>query len=128
MSTIGRYRDPTGGNTLVATSTFTYDDNGRLDLLTHTKTGGTLETYDWGYDMRNRITSFDSSHNDEDAAYTYDETDQLIGATRATGTSESYAYDLNGNRTNTATASYQTGKHNQVISDGPYEDGYDDEG
>ena len=50
---------------------------------------------------------------------------EMTGATHSGGTSESYSYDSNGNRTNTG---YSTGTNNQLSSDGTYNYVYDDAG
>jgi hypothetical protein len=61
------------------------------------------------YDAASRITSIN------DANYSYDSTDQLIGAEYDNQADETYEYDETGNRTN-----YEIGANNQILSDGVY--------
>jgi RHS repeat-associated protein len=60
---------------------------------------------------------------DGTVAFSYDNTNQLTGASGAR--SESYSYDANGNRTMTG---YSTGTGNRLSSDGTYNYTYDNEG
>lgn len=124
IETLKRYADLTG-TLLVATSTYSYDPLSRLTQLAHTQgaTATSINTYTYGYDTASRIvqmTSADGTHS-----YSYDDTDQLTGATYSGQTNETYGYDLNGNRTN---AGYQTTANNQLQTDGTYNYSYDDEG
>jgi RHS repeat-associated protein len=124
--TITRYEDLIG-SALVATSTYTHDNAGRLTALTHAQNTNVLANYDWAYDVANRITSFTNGlYSSESATYSYDDTNQLTGGDRfGTSNDESYSYDANGNRTMTG---YSTGTNNQLTSDGVYNYEYDDEG
>jgi RHS repeat-associated protein len=61
--------------------------------------------------------------NDELAQYGYDATSQLTDATYEKLPTESYQYDLNGNRKN-----FVTGKNNQLTNDGVFKYTYDSEG
>lgn len=124
METLKRYADLTG-TLLVATSTYSYDLMNRLTQLSHTQgaTTTSLNTYSYGYDAASRIlqmTSVDGTNS-----YSYDNTDQLTGATYSGQGNESYGYDLNGNRTNVG---YQTTSNNRLQTDGTYSYTYDDEG
>jgi YD repeat-containing protein len=69
------------------------------------------------YDSASRIISIN------DANYSYDSTDQLIGAEYDNQADETYEYDETGNRTN-----YEIGANNQILSDGVYNYTYDAEG
>jgi RHS repeat-associated protein len=124
METLKRYADLTG-TLLVATSTYSYDLMNRLTQLVHTQgaTTTSLNTYSYGYDAASRIlqmTSVDGTNS-----YSYDNTDQLTGATYSGQSNETYGYDLNGNRTNVG---YQTTSNNRLQTDGIYSYVYDDEG
>jgi hypothetical protein len=122
---ITRYSDLAGVE-LVATSSYVFDQASRLTSLTHAQGATTLADYDWAYDAANRITSFTNGlYSTESATYSYDDTNQLIGADRSgTSNDESFAYDANGNRTMTG---YTTGDNNQLTSDGVHYYTYDDE-
>jgi RHS repeat-associated protein len=124
--TITRYKDLSGFE-LVATSTYAFDNAGRLTDLLHAKGANTLADYGWTYDVGNRVTSFTNGlYSAESATYSYDATDQLTGADRSgTASDETYTYDANGNRTNTG---YSTGANNRLQSDGTYNYEYDGEG
>jgi YD repeat-containing protein len=122
LETLNRFSD-LAGTQLVASSTHIYDPLNRLTQVAHAKGATALNTYGYGYDTANRIvqmTSVDGSN-----AYTYDDTDQLTGASYVGQTNEAYTYDLNGNRTNTG---YQTTPNNRLQNDGTYSYIYDDEG
>jgi YD repeat-containing protein len=122
-SSITRYAATTATN-LVATTTYTYDALDRLSSIMHVGSDGTIiDGYTYGYDAASRITSFDSV-TDGLTSYTYDATNQLIGATSA-ATTWTYSYDANGNRT---MAGYVTGLNNETLSDGTYTYTYDAEG
>ena len=62
---------------------------------------------------------------DGTAEYSYDLTDQLIGADYNYQDDEDYTYDANGNRT---FSGYVTGDNNLVLSDGTYDYEYDSQG
>jgi len=100
------------GNEVITTSQ-TYDDLGRLTQIKH----GDMAQYDYAWDIANRITAMN------DANYDYDNTSQLTSAEYDTLPKELYEYDANGNR-----KAYETGKNNQLLSDGVFEYKYDDEG
>ena len=122
FGTIARYEDA-AATLLVATTAYSWDGAGRLTNLDHTKGTTNLANYSWTFDSANRVTQFSSPDGTSD--YTYDSTGQLTGATHSFQTDESYAFDANGNRTNTG---YQTGTNNQLLSDGTYDYLYDAEG
>lgn len=70
-----------------------------------------------------------TGYSAENATYTYDDTNQLLGADRAsTPNDEAYTYDDNGNRQTANGSTYTTDPNNQIDSDGTYNYLYDDEG
>ena len=88
--------------------------------------GDTACEYSWEYDDADRVTSFTSPDSGTATAYDYDNGGQLTDADYDYQSDESYAYDLNGNRTGTP---YQTGALNRITCDAAgdtYE--YDHEG
>jgi RHS repeat-associated protein len=95
------------------TSTYSYDDMGRLTKIDHSN----IAHYDYQWDAANRIVSMN------DGKYDYDKTSQLIGANYVKLPAEKYNYDLNGNRSN-----YRTEKNNQLLHDGENVYEYDSEG
>jgi len=131
FDTISRYAGTTTSE-LVANTFYRYDDFGRLDQLVHT-TDTTAPTSGWGsgikagyqytYDGASRIDEIDS-YWDGLSTYGYDETNQLTSTDHASQSDETYAYDLNGNRSNATTI----GANNQLLSDGLYNYAYDAEG
>ncbi|NCS36398.1 MAG: RHS repeat-associated core domain-containing protein [Microcystis aeruginosa G11-01] len=114
-----RYSDSTGTN-LVAETNHTYDTLNRLTNITHSKGATNITSYTQTYDAGSKITRITSK--DGSSTYTYDNTDQLVGADYNYQTDENYTYDANGNRTNTG---YVTGVNNQLLSDSKYSYGYD---
>jgi RHS repeat-associated protein len=120
--TTKRYSD-LAGTQAVADSNLTYDALSRPTNMTHSKGGVNTAFYNYTYDANSRITNV--NNKDGTSAYTYDDVDQLTGANYSFQPSESYTYDLNGNRTN---AGYQTGLNNRLLSDGSFNYEYDNEG
>src|SRR5262249_42138558 len=82
---------------------------------------GTLSEFSFTYDAASRITAYTGPEGTVN--YSYDNTDQLTGASGAR--SESYSYDANGNRSMTG---YTTGTGNRLTSDGTYSYTYEKEG
>jgi len=124
IGTLTRYSDD--GNTVVATSAYSYDGMGRLIGLIDTNgTGTTLASYSWTFDLASNITSMTSV--DGTTNYSLDNTNQLTGAfnSNAALANESYTYDANGNRTENG---YTTGPNNELLSDGTYTYAYDNDG
>jgi RHS repeat-associated protein len=111
------------GTQLVATTTDGYDGAGRLTSMLESHNSTTINNYAWSYDAANRITN--QTDIDGTTTYTYDATNQLVGATQSFQPNESYAYDSNGNRTNSGDS---TGTDNRLLSDGTYTYQYDNEG
>ncbi len=83
---------------MVGSSSYSYDQAGRLINLTHNGDSEVIADYAWLYDAANRITQF--TNPDGVINYTYDERSQLTGAESDYQADESYSYDGNGNRTN----------------------------
>jgi len=111
------------GTQLVASSTYTYDNAGRLTNLIHKKGSLTLANYNWLFDAGNRITQFSSP--DGVSNYSYDKLDQIKAVDHTYQADENYNYDDNGNRTNSG---YNTGGNNRLSGDGQYNYEYDAEG
>jgi len=142
ISTIERYADLLQTDH-VATSTFVFDKVSRLTDLTHARGATTFADYDWQYDQASRITDFDFSAitdsigtttGAQSSDYTYDDRGQLTAADHDYQTDEDYSYDENGNRTTGidsdiyTNATFTTGDHNRLTSDGTYDYEYDNEG
>ncbi|MCP4541196.1 MAG: RHS repeat-associated core domain-containing protein, partial [Chloroflexi bacterium] len=107
-----------------------FDELGRVTDIVHERAATDFADYDLTWDAASRISDFDFDSlvgDDGDAAYSYDDTNQLTASDYASDwqTDESYTYDDNGNRTNTG---YTTGDHNRLTSDGTYNYTYDNEG
>ncbi len=110
----------TGSGTI--NSVYAYDNANRLTTLTHKVSGGSsLATYTYGYDAGNRTTS--ESNAEGAVTYTYDNTNQLTGASGAR--SEAYTYDANGNRT---MSGYTTDTNNRLVASPNTTYTYDAEG
>ncbi|UUO05343.1 hypothetical protein M4951_18415 [Blastopirellula sp. J2-11] len=127
FTSITRFAD-VAGTELVATSHYGYDAADQLVSLSYIDGSfNTLAGYTWSYDAANRQTGLTVyGYSAENAAYSYDDTDQLTGADRSgTSADESYTYDENGNRID---GSKVIGAGNQILSDGTYNYTYDDEG
>ena len=123
---VSRYAD-TAGVFLVASSASTYDHDGRLTALTHTPAAGSPLAYTWALDAAGRVAG--STDPDGSSTYSYDADNQLLSATNTAKPNESYAYDLNGNRTGANGASgFTTGADNRLASDATYTYAYDGEG
>ena len=77
-----------------------YDSADRQTTITDYVSGGSaLATYVYSYDKSNRVTTMVDS--DGTYTYTYDNSDELTNVDKNGTQVESYAYDLNGNRTGT---------------------------
>jgi YD repeat-containing protein len=123
--------------TNVATSTYGYDGMGRLTSLSHVHGGTTLAAYTWQYDLASRMIYMTSPDGITDLTNTaggfgYDATNQLKGADFSYQTDDVFAYDANGNRTQSGTGggakTWKTGANNRLLSDGTYTYTYDKEG
>jgi RHS repeat-associated protein len=122
LTNLTRFSDLNATQT-VATTSYTYDQSGRLNQLTHSRNSNPLADYRLSYDATNRLTQLGTQDNTTN--YSYDARSQLTLTDHSTQLDENYRYDANGNRTNTG---YQTGTNNRLISDGIYTYQYDNEG
>jgi RHS repeat-associated protein len=117
-----RYAD-LAGTALVAATSYGYDGAGRLTQQTDSQGTTTLAQYAWTVDAVGRVTQETSL--DGTNTYAYDADNQLTSASSTYLPAESYSYDANGNRTGKG---IQTGKDNQLLSDGTYNYAYDKDG
>ena len=105
---------------------YAYDNGDRLTSIIHSSVVAgeeptMLSQFSYAFDSANQITSYTGPEGTLN--YSYDNTGQLTGVSGAR--SESYSFDLNGNRTMTA---YTTGADNRLTSDGTYNYTYDNDG
>jgi RHS repeat-associated protein len=107
------------GTTVVSSTTYTYDPATRLTSLQHRNSGGSLlANYTYTYDQSSRLTA--EQLNGTSTNYGYDNANELTSAG-----SNSYGYDLNGNRNTTG---YTIGTGNQMLNDPSWTYSYDSEG
>ncbi|MEO1684060.1 MAG: RHS repeat-associated core domain-containing protein [Cyanobacteria bacterium J06631_12] len=129
FETISRYSDLTGDSPVV-TTTYNYDENRRLERLSHRNNTEEVAFYDYIYDSASRITSITDVDGTHD--YSYNHRDELIGTVHSdeNNPDERYQYDANGNRVSSSVHGndYVTGRNNQLMADGIYTYEYDDEG
>ena len=126
----------------LAYSTYGYDQAGRLNTLNqtsnHAGTGQINES--WAYDGANRVKSYTNSADgidggegsgigggDQTVYYHYDK-DNRLTLTGGAGVNDFYAYDPNGNRTQTNSATSTIISGNRLTDDGTYTYQYDNEG
>src|SRR5262249_16415609 len=125
-TTIGYSRDGADNTTAITrsvqsvgsvTTSYIYDPANRLT----TQTTGSLETIIYGYDAANRLTTQVTPAGT--ATFTYDNGNELtaVGGSR----SESYSYDLNGNRNSTG---YHTTVMNETTNAPGHTYTYDNDG
>jgi RHS repeat-associated protein len=134
--TIDMAYDPAGRLThIVAANTVEtqvlYDAlTGRPGSIAHTLGAATLVRFDYGFDTDGTITSIADAGGTR--TFTYDATLQLTGGGYPTATeprSESYAYDLEGNRTSShLSASYTHDTANRLRADADSCYDYDENG
>jgi RHS repeat-associated protein len=97
-----------GGSGTAVNTTYQYDAGDRQTTITDYVSGGSaLATYVYTYDQANRVTSEKDAEGT--ASFTYDNSNELTGVTGSR--TESYTYDLNGNRTGTG---YSTTVMNEI--------------
>jgi RHS repeat-associated protein len=120
VATQTRYNNISGGSgNKIGSSTFSYDNDGRISNLQHLNASGSnISNYTYTYDNAGNVLT--ETLNGSTTTYGYDNADQLINDTR-----NAYSYDPNGNR---AMTGYQTGTGNQLLSDGTWTYSYDSEG
>ncbi len=105
-------------------SLYAWDRAGRLTGLSHEdNANAVIAEFDSVYDAASRLIA--QTHHGQDFSYSYDEEGQLILAERSLFGTESFSYDLNGNRIG---AGYVIGPGNRLLSDGNYDYEYDAEG
>ena len=142
-----RYAGLTTTSTVVGLTDYTFDKTGRAKRILHFDENSTdeiyhlLNGYTYEYDRAHRVTSMEVESplyaHESVTAYQYNRFNELTDASYAsTSFDESYAYDLNGNRTSANNAidgsssalAYTTTDNNQLQSDGRYTYTYDAEG
>jgi RHS repeat-associated protein len=97
-----------GASGTAVNTTYQYDAGDRQTTITDYVSGGSaLATYVYTYDQANRVSSEKDAEGT--ASFTYDNSNELTGVTGSR--TESYAYDLNGNRTGTG---YSTTVMNEI--------------
>jgi RHS repeat-associated protein len=120
LTNVNRIAGGLAGNNV--NTTLTYDNADRLTNIKHKyRTSTTLANYAYSFDAANQLTSYTGP--DGTLNYSYDATGELTGVTGAH--SESYSYDLNGNRT---MSGYVTTTGNRLQTDGTYNYAYDNDG
>jgi RHS repeat-associated protein len=116
----------------VASSSYGYDEAGRLTSIGHagTASGSTFaETHSYVYDAASRITSYGNVLLGDGGEFTYDNLGQLTAEDREMGLFDrEYAYDAGGNRTSDSFKSYEVAPYNRLQSDDDYAYTYDNEG
>jgi RHS repeat-associated protein len=113
-----------GGVDLVGRTVTARDDQGRVQSITNTDAAGAaLASYSYRYDPAGLLAG--ATIDGQTATYHYDNAGQLTGVDHGNGPSESYAYDLNGNRVG---AGYTVGPGNHTRSDGTSTYDYDADG
>jgi YD repeat-containing protein len=139
FSTIARYNALSGGSgNEVATSTYGYDNAGRLTSLTHAHGTATLAGYQFQYDAADNLTEMKSSADATTGNawgvvdYTYDNTNQLKTATYTTfanaPANEDYSYDANGNQDTGGNTVQSTGDNRLATDAAGYNYLYDADG
>jgi len=110
-----------------ATSNYAYDQASRVTQIeTRAPQNGNalLANYGYAYDTAGRVKQF-TTNVEGPTTYDYATCGRLLGASGGGG-SESYSYDVNGNRNSTGYVT-QTGT-NRILQDGTYSYTYDNEG
>ncbi|MEO1684062.1 MAG: RHS repeat-associated core domain-containing protein [Cyanobacteria bacterium J06631_12] len=129
FESISRYSD-LAGTSPVVTTTYDYDENNRLERLSHHNSSAEVAFYDFSYDAAHRISGITDIDGTTD--YSYNDWDELTGADHSDvgNPDESYSYDANGNRVSSSLhgSDYVTGSNNQLMADGVYTYEYDAEG
>ena len=126
FTAISRFADAAATQS-VANTAYSYDGLHRLTNIAHSNAGGSVNAYAFSYDVASRLTR--QTDIDGSADFTFDNTDQLVGADRSgTLADETYGYDLNGNRLTKGQSNYTLGVGNRLLSDGQFNYQYDDEG
>ncbi|MEL6899117.1 MAG: hypothetical protein AAFP90_23695, partial [Planctomycetota bacterium] len=126
---IQRYADSNANPfSSVAESSFTYDNAGRITILSHAGGfGAAITDYWYAHDTDNRMIQLVTSSTagvSGTSDILYDSNDQITGVTHSHITDESYAFDSNGNRT-TGTI---VDTWNRLIDDSTFTYTYDADG
>jgi RHS repeat-associated protein len=117
----GETRFVTSGGSKI-TEALNYDNADRLTTIAYSSSQvGALATFSYGYDNASQLTSYTGPEGS--LTYTYDNASELtaVGGAR----SESFQYDLNGNR---SSSGYTTAAGNELTGDGTFTYAYDSEG
>ena len=129
FNSINRYSD-FNATKLVTGTNYRYDTLNRLTEMTHSNATSPVAVHNFTYDTASRITQI--AGVDGTTNYTYDKKGQLIAAnsTNPLKPNEFYDYDPNGNRFSSSQHpdGYQTGSHNQTLSDNQFNYVYDNQG
>ena len=124
---ITRSSNATGSQNVV--STYSYDDRGLVDTLTHSG-ATTINQYDFDFDAAGRLEK--SVDRYDTAFFEYDDAGQLRSASHSADTlsGELYEYGPDGRRTFQAgqPSPYQYEAGHRLVSDGVRSFAYDDEG
>jgi YD repeat-containing protein len=107
-------------------SSYTHDALNRETGITQAvqDSSSTTRSYTYGYDAASRLTK-QTSNFDGTSSYTYDNDNQLLTDSLST---ESYLYDVGGNRTSTKGVADSTTNGNELTNDGTFTYAYDHEG
>ena len=117
-----RYSD-LAGSSKVGSTTYAYDDVGRTTGVKHRDAvDAVFEDYQYTFDAAGRMVTERINAN-ATTTFTHDDTNQLTAATG--GRTESYDYDLNGNRD---AGGFTVTAGNRIGTDGVYTYTYDIEG
>ena len=123
LAEVRRYAD-SEGNQLVSRTEHTRDLAGQETGITHFDAlDQVLTDYDHQYNEFAELTH--ETHHEQSFDYLYDPAGQLIEAIQSSIGSESFEYDLNGNRVG---SDIVNGVSNQLLSDGEFTYEYDGEG
>jgi RHS repeat-associated protein len=96
---------------------YTYDNLSRLQSVLHQLSGSTIDGASYGLDSDGNRTSKTDYYAGVTSNYTYDLIYELTGVTQGTNTTESYTYDLVGNRLSSLGVSpYSVNVSNELTS------------
>jgi RHS repeat-associated protein len=127
LMVMSRFSDLAGSQAVIE-STYSYDILNRQDSIQHRDAGSNVVAFfGYSFDAADRITGVTDIDGLTD--YTYDDLDRITVAnhSQSGNLNESYAYDANGNRTNSHLhgTGYVTGTGNRLLSDGTFDYIYD---
>jgi RHS repeat-associated protein len=99
-------------------TTYAYDDLSHLLSVLHKNGSTTLDGASYTYDNAGNRTAKTDQYASVTSSYTYDNIYQLTGVTQGTSTTESYSYDLVGNRLGSLSVSpYTYNSSNEMATD-----------